>query len=594
MLLVCLAFILKLSCVFLISISIRQYCNSCLESVIVAWVNTYILMICIMLGLSVFSILDYTGMITCFVIVIFLLLYYNLRHGNFKNVFSLPTIKKRDVLLWLFLVIIVVVVFIALSYRSFYFFDTTGDAISYELPRISLFAQYKSLFVFQPTQAINIFSNEWNGELNSLYYVVLTGYDQSSSFGNVEIWLFSMLIFTWISNIFNIKSNLSLLIAISIFFLPVSLMLSMTVKGDLLSFSALSLAVVWLIQFYRDRNNLVYLITCAGAIGLLSGSKIPMLPVSLLLFGVYLCIMIFGYVSKYRIRLLCLSMIIFLIGAARYVINMFILSNPVVRVSGEHPNFLMKNVALNFSGLYHSVIDVWYINPFKPYTELLWALSANLGYLGIILVIMPVLLYIDLFKKQYTPDKWMIFIIVCLIFPTFFILSSAIPWMPWSFRYFGPWMILLLLYCLISLGKYSEKFIWLKFIWFVILVIDVTNIFIYSHKSEVMPTSFAIAVQNTEIQRKLAFHPFLLGGGMLRGVPCLKDGGADVLIFNGIAAVIYPYFGPNHTNNVSFVDTSELFKEKIRNKSYDIVVISTSNYSMILDIDLRNQGYTRI
>jgi hypothetical protein len=165
----------------------------------------------------------------------------------------------------------------ALFYRSHYFFDTTWDGMVYELPRIAFWTHFKSVFVLQATEEVSLFANEWNGELNALYYSLLTANDQAISFGNVEVWGIGVLVFTWLARLSGITRELALPLGLYIASTPVLLGLSTVAKGDLLACISFALAIGFIIQLLKNPSSKLLLILSASSLGLSVGSKIVVL-----------------------------------------------------------------------------------------------------------------------------------------------------------------------------------------------------------------------------------------------------------------------------------------------------------------------------
>ncbi len=586
--LISLAFILKITCVILLALILRKRCNSLLEAVVASWTLVFALMIGGMLFLSFFNALNGTNLIIIFGIVILSLLLIMLLNKEDKKI---PTDDYNFLFMGVspIILILIIVIFIILFYRSLYFFDTTWDALVYELPKIALFSQRMSLFIFEPTKVLNIFSNEWNGELNSLYYSLIANNDQATSFGNVEIWLYLVIVFAWLSSLFSVKPKYYLLVGFVMGTLPVSLGLSMTVKGDLLSFVALSLTIGWFIRIHKDGINKFYLVMVFVSLGILGGSKITVVPTVGLL---YLIIIVYILIQKNltyktRLNLIILGSFGFLIGVSRFLVNLYFYNDPFKRVAGERAILSVDNIISNLIGLKDSIFGIFYSPIYTK--EIVWVLNKSMGYLGVILLISPYFIY-HAIKLNKTKNIVLALTYVS-VFVGFIFVFTTTTWHPWSFRYFAPYLFLLFSYLIVMLLKVIPKS---RVIVVSFIVISLLHVSIMLQKGETRPLTYQNAAGSTQIERKLALHQFLFEEKYgIKNNSLFYNGGGEILIYNDVNTPIYPFFGLNNNNRVELVDSPQLLVDKLLLKKYDAIVITDKSFPLLFEKDILIHGFIK-
>jgi len=561
-------------------------------------VIVYIVQICMMLVLSVGSNLSVNAML--FGAGLILAILFKLSpEGNRKEYLEFHelsmSLNKSSMDAAIFTSICVI--FCALAYRSFYFFDTTWDGLTYELPRISFYASYKTLLVNQSTQMINIFSNEWNGELNGLFYVVCTGNDQASSFGNVDIWLFAFIAYSWMASVLGVPRQWRFLVGFVISLLPILLSLAMTVKGDLLAIVGLPLAVCWFRKSMETEEIKFSTTMLFMSIGLAGGSKITVMPV---------CIIILGYytLTLFRKRVFDSKQLYFMvagilglgIGFSRYLINMLVYGNPFQRIAGESARFALGNYYDSMIGMFSNIVGSLN-NPFVFPSES-WALNKGLGYVGIIILFAPIILFFDLLtgkgkKKRWNEHIQAYFIALALTFGLL-LLSFTTPWYSWSFRYYMPVVMCLIVYILGRVFVYASKDIVRLLLVISLLFISIIHLDRAFQVGEVLPSSFLVAQARSQQERKLALHPYLYDTFGLNTIPSLiSRGGEHVLILNGMTTPIVPFFGPNHSNHVELCSGSEELVNNAKSKYYDWIVITGPNKQMYAESDILKLGYCK-
>lgn len=157
------------------------------------------------------------------------------------------------------------------------FCDSTWDAYTYQLPRIELFVQKESLFVNMRSDAVNIFSNEWNGEINAVFYAIMCGTNQGMFLANAENFVYSFLVAYWFCVKIGIKRKNALLAMIWYCSMPVVIFLAMVVKGDFVVIPFFLTAVIWLKEYIESQDIYsLFFLLMGGALA--AGAKISMVP----------------------------------------------------------------------------------------------------------------------------------------------------------------------------------------------------------------------------------------------------------------------------------------------------------------------------
>jgi hypothetical protein len=228
-----------------------------------------------------------------------------------------------------------------------------------------------------------------------------------------------------------------------------------------------------------------------------------------------------------------------------------------------------------------------------------WTLSMGLGYIGLILLFTPIILFSDLLaekgkKKSRVEHIKAYFIPLALTFGLLF-LAFTTPWYPWSFRYYMPVVMCLVVYILGRVFVYAAKDIFRSLVTVSLLFASIIHLARAFDVREVLPSSFLVAQARSQQERKLAFHPYLYNVWGLNTIPSLMSrGGEQVLILNGIDTAILPFFGLNHSNHVELCSGSEELINKATSKHFDWIVITAPNKQIYTESDIFKLGYSKI
>ena len=261
---------------------IRHYYSSRLFSSSFSYLISYLLMIFFMIVLSPFKMLGAEGLLFCYGVTIPSLYLWQRRRfpssgrrasGRAPAVpaFSWARIANALPLL------IVFVLFALLTARSLYYYDTTDDAMIQGLPKVAFIIQHLSLFVSYDTTVINTFSNEWLGEMNSVYYMAMTHKDIATSFANVEIWTVLAMFFAAAYQQFHPQKKTNWPVAVAVSCSAVAIGIAMTIKTDLFAMALLPFAMASLYQYYQNESDW-NLFAAIVALGAAAGAKIAILP----------------------------------------------------------------------------------------------------------------------------------------------------------------------------------------------------------------------------------------------------------------------------------------------------------------------------
>ncbi|MDD6070064.1 MAG: hypothetical protein PUC12_04520, partial [Clostridiales bacterium] len=273
--------------------------------------------------------------------------------------------------------------------RAFLYFDTTPDASSYGMPRIFLFSNSGSLFINMDTLSKNIFVNEWNGELNAVFYRVLTGNNVSIPFANIETYFYAGLSLIFLGKDLFKEKRYSIYPAYLVMFLPVVVFLAYTCKGDLLGMVTFPIFVLILFLYWKEERdgisslNLLFGTVISGALA--TGARITIIPAV----GLIMLIMLgdFLFRKKYReIRIVLLSACIsYIIGWGRYILNFLYYSNFFERVDAGNET-VAPNISRFCTSLVKYIQDIVYGENIFTHEGIMWALNADAGVLGIFIL----------------------------------------------------------------------------------------------------------------------------------------------------------------------------------------------------------------
>jgi hypothetical protein len=566
-----LAFALKLCGVIAVARILDRRLNTSVGSLLGAWVLIQLSVTACMLALSSFQALTGRHLWLAIAILVAILACVEIvdsrRTTGSPSPLQFTGITGAERIAWLG----TLAVFLFLLCRSLYFFDVTWDGLTYELSRISFWKSFHTLFIQLPTLQLNIFTNEWNGELNALYYALLAGNDQATSFGNAEIWLVGVAAYSWLAEGFGLTRKLTWVVGLALAATPLLLGLSVTVKGDLLACVALALAVGWLLRIQASSCPALAGFLSVASLGLAAGAKIVVwTSVPLLLLVVAAVLWRKGLTPGRWLLFGAASLAVFLTGVSRYLVNACQYGSFSPRIPGEVPALSLAHVSPNLSGLFLNIIDMVLKSP----PGSVWMLNQGWGVTGVVLVVCLVLLPFGLRRSV----DWIGVATAVVLSVGFLVTLIVLPWWPWTARYFAPWLFILAAFAI------ARGLRWMPDSFAMALGLSVVaaaalHLYMITRSGEAIPApgvgiGMEMARNHTGLQRKLALHPYMLDGvGGLKGVG-IERTRKSVLLLNQVDAATYPFWGDNSLNDVTLTDSASKLVSLASGKSYSLVVIS--------------------
>lgn len=495
--------------------------------------------------------------------------------------------------------------------RSFVYFDTTYDALCYEMPRIFQFSTGKSLFINQNAIASNIFVNEWNGELNAVFYRILTGDNISISFGNIEILFYGMLSCYELGRAWLKKHQY--LLALAFISMPVNVFLCFTVKSDLLACICLPIFILMLFLYWKTerdgKSDYVLLIgsITVGALG--TGARITLIPAVGLAMLVLLAFLFKrGAGVKKLMCLLGITAAVYLVGWSRYALNFIYYGNPFARVDVPNEKIAFSLARLVTTSKAYILDLISASNIFTEGSGTGWALERDMGIIGPFVVVGAIylLIYVVIWGvKVIRQKKWKCYwaetAIVVGVIGCFVLLLGAMDYYRWSFRYYMPYLGVVAFAIIVVLDNRSSSDIKCKDMWGIhknysiishglvlLIALNLISTVALSYKvGEVTGSDWNTMLQKTEIERRFAFHPYFLDE--YRDTYEYIKNDSYVLACTGINEISEHVYGDNASNHVVYTDMENLQKE-LSEKEWDAVLV-TSGFEDALNVMDANEDY---
>lgn len=503
---------------------------------------------------------------------------------------------------------IIIIIFTALSVRSLYYYDTTDDAFVQGMPKLGHMLQHHSVFVSYPSATINTFSNENLGEMNALYYMLLTGQDRAAGFGNVEIWLFLFWIFLWIPHSIGVDRKYVGSIALFASTASVVLGLAMTIKTDLIAMGLLPFAAMACYAYYRDRE-LRYLFSALVVLLALGASKITVLPAAGLA-GLLILFVAFQKSNNNRphtFKLILNVLPIALILCSRYIANFFTYGNPVQRALNEKASFSLSHLWATLMGVVKGFLETPNLIKTINIPAHNWVLTKGLGYAGYpaaftFLIAIVIFFYMIIQKNRRMKNKIEIILSIAPFVLGFLFTAMSTVWQEWSFRYFAPYiLIVILLGCAyLALWLHSKGFRDAALLSIsALLIISVLNGFAAFRQGQAIPLPLKEEKKLSLLERKLLYSS-IVKYSELSAIPNLLQifhSQGTALVLEGFSMPYYHFFGVNGNVHVDIAYDSDALISKVSQKNYDIVAITVSNYDSLnfanVEESLKNLNYNR-
>ena len=574
---------------------IRHYYISRLFSLTFSYLISYLLMIFFMIVLSPFKMIERQGLIICYGITIIALYLWRRRfipavNSNLTASNQRQHAHRRLGIANIMPLLIVVVIFSLLTVRSLLYYDNTDDAMIQGLTKVGFIIQHRSLFVYYESAIINTFSNEWLGELNSVYYMAMTQQDIATSFANVEIWVVMVLFFSSSYSIFHPHRKKNWLVAVAISCSAVVIGIAMTIKTDLFAMALLPFAIACLYQYYEEEKSW-NLFAAIVAVGAAAGAKIAILPAA----GLLLAILVFHFFFRTRKKQfmpVLLGACFFMVSCFRYILNIWYYHNPFQRAINEKISASFTNMHNTTIGIlreFNEVPEIWMTR--TPWASSNWAVNKGLGWAGypflVIFIIAATWFIIKMFRTKTIISCTKVYYLALPVFAGLVFTMFSTPWYPWSFRYYAPYIFSAVIVSTAWLSaRWSEASLTKSMIWFcqaivyVVLILSCVLNGCYSFRyGQAIPATFEQIQTMTPIEKKLSFNSFVKASDFL-AIPKfeekLQNGGRALVAPNFMAPPYYQYFGDNACVIVDLAYDAKHLLEKVISVdiNYDFLVVT--------------------
>lgn len=541
----------------------RSWSNTFLDPVhaaLLAWVVTQALLIGSLLVASPFGAVG-SGIYWASLISLFL--------ASAASSGALPTVRTTISGPTLGILVCAAIPIFALCYRGLYFYDNTWDALVYGLPRIAFWHHSGTLLTQISTETINIVSNEWNGELIALQAWLATGHMQAVNLAGVEIWIvtFGALI-AWCRNL-GIRDYRAPTLALFMMSCPAVMGLAMTVKGDLLAAGLLvgGLALATAPDGDARWNRVAAVVLLLFG----AGAKISILPVVCLL-----CVGSLWRLWRTRMTRTHCGVLLLLgcLSCSRYLLNMLVFGTPFKRVTTEQSEIGFATLGLNLAAIPAKLLDWhWWDAPLPR-----WVLSLGLGACGWIALSIVLLSWIPGAhfrvenEEALQNSRWFRRngSSVLLLVSGAFAMMAMIPWQSWSLRYHLGWLLIALV-AMVAPAWRALRSGWSHATIMLLFIAAIVQFKVAWQQGEMNPTSFDRALERDPLERKLAWHPYLL-------TPPVREihdhAPGPIVILNRLDSAILPFLGANGDNDVQLTATGTEFLAAAKKPEVSIAIIS--------------------
>lgn len=321
--------------------------------------------------------------------------------------------------------------------------DFSTDAQAYGTVRIAMWMNYRSVFVHMPSEMINIFANEWNGELNALLYAFATGNIQGAMMGNAEILVLATIASIWAARRFGAGITGSALVGLLMATSPAFVGLAAVTKGDLLACVGVLMAIGLL-----ERMTVKAFCLAAIWFALATGSKISVIVGA----AIILCFIFATHASDFfnrrSITMLVAAGAISVLFVARFVANAAIYGHPFMRVGAEAAEPGIRTLIGNMALMGNGFVGFF---PVSPANGLMFStsLAAGLGACGWFAAAGAAS------GRLRLPGTHATLALLCCA--SLVVTGFLIPAHVWSFRYFLPFIAVLAVMGLVAFTHAGER-----------------------------------------------------------------------------------------------------------------------------------------
>lgn len=477
--------------------------------------------------------------------------------------------------------------------RSLFLYDFTWDAQTYGLPRLAIWLNSGSVFVHMPTLQLNLFVNEWNAELNSLAFALVSGGYLGFAFGNLEVLLWLFVSIAWVARLLGASAYSAIVLSEVLGSTPAMIGLASTIKGDLLAIVAFVIAAGWLIHAMKDKSALAVvlcLLSATLAIGAKISVALPVIAVLSVAAGMLRRTRGIREISRLNAvtkSVLFLSLMVF---SSRLWTNWVVYGNPLKRIDAERAHFSLGNMFAN--------LDLAGIRLFGILDEVqgkgaMWALAGSMGGSAWFVVASCLLVLTHAWggywartrnrinsgaSDQVIATSWLMMVMGSVLFAVLVSMTLS-PAYLWNFRYFAPGILLLM----IGIGVFSQSGI--QTVWqqrslkALAAVAVLVNIVITVRPGEVVPklnlVALAAEIKQADTQLK-RMSLFIKGPYEMASVDALGlDSGAPlkILVFKDLETSFIPFLGSRAQNLIQTVSNGSDLLAAAAQPGWDVVAI---------------------
>ncbi len=432
--------------------------------------------------------------------------------------------------------------------RAAIFQDFSYDAQTYGLVREALWMNYGSVLLHMDSPQLNVFVNEWNGELLALFYGLVAGNIQGFMFGNVEVLLLTFLSVAWLSRQFGASGNRPYWIAGICAVTPACVSLAGTVKGDLLSCVGLILSGGWLTQL-RTENRLLATPMMLACLSLSVGSKVTA-AYAVLMTAVVAAILV---PKDWRsVRYVPFGLLAAGLLSSRYAYNLLLYGNPFQRMERPAPG--LETLYGTLAYIAEQSFAFSYHTPGGPQSGYLLAAGAGLtGYFVLISLFVQ-------WSIGGRPSYWRLAAIGTNVLALVAI-AYVVPAHPWAFRYFLPsWLVIVVAALSFSSG-FAYRPANLLFALFASSCYAVNGTYVFwsgeiNANRAFLPALADLNSSETYLDRALLAHP-LISQAFRSGNISNFDRSEPLtfVVYQEVNAPVLPVVGSHAQNRLTFVGT---------------------------------------
>lgn len=522
-----------------------------------AWLGVQTFQIATIIALSAFSALSRTA---TWASLIMLMASGLMAYIAVGQKFHRPSLRDT------FLVVLIAIPLVLWVLRSAILPDFTPDAQTYGSVRIGLWMNYRSVMVHMPTAMVNIFADEWNGELNGLLYAFSADNIQGAVMGNAEILIVATLASIWAARRFGAGDVGSALIGLLMATSPAFIGLAAVTKGDLLACVGVLMAV-GILERPTAKSVCLALVWFALA----SGSKISVLPAAAIILGCMFMISADLFFDRKAVGMLAVAGGFSALFVARFVANVVVYHHPFMRVGAETAEPGINTLIGNMSLIGDRFVGFFPVSP----SGLMFStsLAAGFGVCGWLAAAGAAT------GRLRLPGMHATLAILCAtsVGATAFLIPPRI----WGFRYFLPVIVVLAIMGLVAFTQAVDRLPAnvrgvAIFAVIVAAVFDYRMCFTPGDISSPHDFKYAMnwSIDHSPLQRTMLPYPEYVDEvqpdklGIDAGRPM------TFAVLNEISSMVLAFEGSRAQNRVYLADSAETLVSEAESKNADYVVLA--------------------